>query len=578
METIKSISATMLCCILAAGFNSCTNVDEPQPDPAPNEEVTTYEVSLNLAGEYTDVSEKPLSRVNEATPKKYYGINVYCMKTDGTENTYSHYAYGVFDNVADMKINLLVGYKYKFECTSVTENTDKLFISIHNEAISSPVLPFAIKLSENSYLNCFTKDINKFITSQNRYLSFIKEGVCHIKGNETGNMRSSSSPRMDRFYGELEDFLPVSGAIVSIPMKRTAFGITVVVNGVPDGILTWENNNLEFNCDGCTGVEKLEYPQIYTFAEVYNCWKSKEVYSKDYTINFTWTRANGYKQYFNEIITVKRNIMTTITVNLKGGTNNVAIGINEDQTPMKNEDINVDYEGENINDTPVNPNGPVVKMQLEGIAITEGQSTTILSNFVYDNQRRLTSYDVNDNGNKKTVTYTYHSSYIERNKIGDYKSTYYLENGVITSVGTDTYEYSNGNMVKWTEDPPFYISYNWKDGNPIRETVHYNGKFDDDITNFSYSDLPCFIGNLQCLMDDYTSSTQLELMGGSMWDPFLQQQGYYGNLPKNLVLSGKDKRHIWHLRYEINTNGYPTKITHKDQDENTTAIMTLTWR
>jgi hypothetical protein len=160
----------------------------------------------------------------------------------------------------------------------------------------------------------------------------------------------------------------------------------------------------------------------------------------------------------------------------------------------------------------------------------------------------------------------------------DYKSTYYLENGVITSVGTDTYEYSNGNMVKWTEDPPFYISYNWENGNPVRETVHYNGEFDDDITNFSYSDLPCFIGNLQCLMDDYTSSTQLELMGGSSWDPFLQQQGYYGNLPKNLVLSGKDKRHIWHLRYEINTNGYPTKITHKDEDENTTAIMTLTWR
>ena len=224
---------------------------------------------------------------------------------------------------------------------------------------------------------------------------------------------------------------------------------------------------------------------------------------------------------------------------------------------------------------------PTVKMQLEGIAITEGSSTATLSNFVYDNQGRLTSYDVNDNGDKETVTYTYYSSYIERVEGDGSKRTFHIENGVITSVSqngySDTYEYSNGNMVTWREDPTYHISYSWEAGNPVRETVHYdNNRFDDYITSFSFSELPCNIGNFQDLFDRY-SSVQVELMGGSYWDPFLQQQGYFGNLPKNLVTSGNYNGNIrWHLSYEVNANGYPTKITGEDEDG--MAVMSLTWR
>lgn len=219
------------------------------------------------------------------------------------------------------------------------------------------------------------------------------------------------------------------------------------------------------------------------------------------------------------------------------------------------------------------PNGPAVKMQLEGITITEGNSTATLSNFVYDNQGRLTSYDVNDNGDKETVTYTYNSSYIERSSNG-YKCTFNLENGVITAIGSDTYEYSNGNMVRWVEDPSYYISYSWENGNPVRETV-VNPVSSNYVTSFGYSELPCYIGNFQDLFDEY-ASISVELMGGSCWDPFLQQQGYFGNLPKNLVTSAKAPRNEWQLSYEVNANGYPTKITGKD--ENGTAVMTLTWR
>lgn len=228
------------------------------------------------------------------------------------------------------------------------------------------------------------------------------------------------------------------------------------------------------------------------------------------------------------------------------------------------------------------PNGPAVKMQLEGITITEGSSTITLSNFIYDNQGRLTSYDVNDNGDKETVSYTYNSSYIERSSSNS-DVEFLLENGVITSerysfnsAEMDLYEYSNGNMVKWTEGYPVnnsvYQLYSWENGNPVRETQLMDGS-SSYVTSFGYSELPCYIGNIPALFDEF-STLHVELIGNV--DPFLQQQGYFGNLPKNLVISAKAPRNEWQLSYEVNANGYPTKITGKD--ENGTAVMTLTWR
>ena len=334
-------------------FVSCSSNDDAPTEPARETEDTTYEVSLSLAGEYTDVSEEPLGRADAGAPKKYYGVNVYCMKTDGSESSYSKYAFGVFDNAADMTITLLGGYKYKFECTSVKDEADSLFIQKdYNDCF---LYPFGVYYYRYNFYCYYIKDINKFITSQTDYLRHIKNGKSTVEGTDL------QYPRMDRFYGELEDFVPSDGATASIPMKRTAFGIKVIVNGVPDGNLTWTDTNdgnygyLRFDCEGCTGTDKSEYPQIFTFENVYDCWKSEEVYTKDFTIYFTWTRANGYKQYFNESITVKRNVMTSITVNLKGGANDVTIGVNEDETPMGNEDISIEYDGGNLNVTPVDP-------------------------------------------------------------------------------------------------------------------------------------------------------------------------------------------------------------------------------
>ena len=105
-------------------FSCSNNEDELPPKEQEQTNQETYTISFNLGGEFISTSETPLSRT-EVTPKKIYGINVY-YKKDGDTN-YQNYAYGLFDNIKDMTISLIGGYKYKFECSMVQESSDILY-------------------------------------------------------------------------------------------------------------------------------------------------------------------------------------------------------------------------------------------------------------------------------------------------------------------------------------------------------------------------------------------------------------------------------------------------------------------
>ena len=95
-------------------FSCSNNEDELLSKEQEQNDQETYTVSFDLGGEFISTSETPLSRT-EVIPKKIYGINVYYKKD--SEQNYQNYAYGLFDNIEDMTISLIGGYKYKFECS-----------------------------------------------------------------------------------------------------------------------------------------------------------------------------------------------------------------------------------------------------------------------------------------------------------------------------------------------------------------------------------------------------------------------------------------------------------------------------
>lgn len=322
---------------------------EEIPNPVTPEESKTYEIQMNLGGEYVETSETPLSRTD--TPKKYYGVNVYCMKDDGTTSSYSRFAFGVFDNVEDMKITLLGGYKYKFECTSVEDGEDMIHIS-ESGALGKP---FLYGSNNNNVTSAYNSDINKFTISSFENLLFIKEGDTY-----TNNL-NDKFPRTNRYYGELENYIPTEDGKATIFMKRTVFGLKMIVNAIPDGTLSWSVNSpnvsfgfLSIKHSSHTGDETLEFSSIYTFSDVYASWKDED-YTTDFTFNFTWVRSNGYNQRFSKTISVKRNVMTNVNVTLEGGSSEINLGINEENAEMKDETVEVNYDGGSLSDTNVNP-------------------------------------------------------------------------------------------------------------------------------------------------------------------------------------------------------------------------------
>ena len=334
-------------------FSCSNNEDELPPKEQEQTNQETYTISFNLGGEFISTSETPLSRT-EVAPKKIYGINVY-YKKDGDMN-YQNYAYGLFDNIEDMTISLIEGHKYKFECSMVREDADTLYHD--NEIYYAPFNQLGI--TNHKYRGIALE--NKFNISTTNYVYFggLKIGTMSTSGYYDYYDCQSDYPKSDRFYGELTDYVPTKDGVANIDLKRTAFGFKFIVTPPVDGTLFINNiytNNGSINSNIKLSADDniLESSSMYTFSQVYECWQA-ENYTKDLTIQLKWERANGATQTFSKTITVKRNVMTTVNVNVNGSTTDSSLGVKEDDTPMGNENVDMNFNGGDLDDNEVNPN------------------------------------------------------------------------------------------------------------------------------------------------------------------------------------------------------------------------------
>lgn len=325
-------------------FSCSNNEDELLPKEQEENNQETYTISFNLGGEFISTSDTPLSRT-EATPKKkIYGINVFYKKD--SESYYQNYAYGLFDNVKDMTISLIGGYKYKFECTMVQNDADTLYYKQLANGKVEYYAPFHKGTYNGSFYGVALE--NKFnISTGDRFIGLQKGSSCTY-----GNFLSSNSVKTDRFYGELNNYIPTKEGIANIDLKRTAFGLKLIVSPPSDGILTVDGIGPRIKI--ASNENPIETSAIYTFYEVYKCWEV-EKYTEECGIKLTWVRGNGVTQTFEKIITAKRNVMTTININVNGSSTNSSLGLKEDDTPMSNENIDVNINGGDLEDNEVNP-------------------------------------------------------------------------------------------------------------------------------------------------------------------------------------------------------------------------------
>ena len=311
---------------------------------APPEELVYYNVSLCMGGEIS-VEDEPLTR-GTAT-NDIYGINVF-VDTNGDGNITDHYAYGLFDNKQDMTISLLSGYKYKFECSLVKNGKNTLYYGqAFNNAYSGFAAPFMNTSTKSTMIG------NEFILGTT-YLDLAGSDA-HIAGTTpTTSNAATQSPNINRFYGILEEFVPTQDGVATIYLKRMVFGAKLIINGVVDGTVTvsglWGDLNK-------TVTEDYEGQAIiYTVPSVTDCLASESEYtlSKTLSLKYDSNRGDAWDLSNSLDVTFKRNILTTITINVSPDLASGDISLTEEEMGDDNV-IDLEINTNGVIDTPVNP-------------------------------------------------------------------------------------------------------------------------------------------------------------------------------------------------------------------------------
>ena len=182
------------------------------------------------------------------------------------------------------------------------------------------------------------------------YLGDLGRGNTYLKDG-----KSYSHPNVERFYGELEDFVPgKNNDKALIKMKRTSFGARFVAKGrlATEGYIEIQMTSAaKMTLDLTTEDKTVE--DIFTFGDVKKAYQNNE-HTEAIDITLNWHRADGSIVPFGtHNITFKRNKMSTIQITMDSDDADSQIGLEIDDEPMSEDDEVTNIEDGEIVDTNV---------------------------------------------------------------------------------------------------------------------------------------------------------------------------------------------------------------------------------
>ena len=300
----------MMAALLAAV--SCNKAElPPQGNNSPS--AKEYVMSIGLSGEITGVT---ITDLTKAGSSDLYGIQVY----SSFENQgYKPYAYGLFTSLSGLSIRLLEGYQYKFEATLIIDGKDRI-----KHYSSGYSYPFKFRVATTG------AEIGPaFIYATDSWMNNLGYGI--TAGYEYSNLMYFAD--IDRYYGELSGYTPSEGGKVTIDMKRTAYCMKVIAEGLTEGSLTVtcsESPDLVI-----TSPEK-EKESIYSFKDIRAAWE-KDDYSVSRTMSFVWTKADGTTvPVATQAFEFYRNKRTTINVKVIDDGHDIGVGVNTENAAITN--------------------------------------------------------------------------------------------------------------------------------------------------------------------------------------------------------------------------------------------------
>lgn len=302
---------------------------EVAPAEVTGEEPEVYEVKIGMGGAITsEITE--LTKSGESND--IIGIDVWSCPENG--DTYSPYAYGIFDSYNDIIVKLLSGYKYKFSARSALDSKDKNIFcntSIDNKCWG----PFA-KLKHVDLTTTHVSDSEL-------------DNSFHYTGEWLND--NCNYTACDLYYGETSDYTPVEGESVTIDMERVSFGLSISVQNFSEGYVSIKITAIP---DIKISYPNTSYYSLYCiryFAESFR----RDDYSEDLDMTAEWTNTDNVTVPLGTAkIKVMRNKLTKVKINAAAPTTDNAFSLQYSEDPLvDSEDDTYEIGGGEVIDTPV---------------------------------------------------------------------------------------------------------------------------------------------------------------------------------------------------------------------------------
>ena len=280
-----------------ASMMSFAACEEPVDPNLPDELPEIYTVKLNCAGEI-DVTQEPLSRFTPDN-KDLYAVQVFYKPNSG--GSYKYYAYGLFDDVSDLSVELLADYQYRFAIDMIDDAKDIVYcdsVLIDTNHYLGYGKPFRAYNGYNASSNLsITKLMNELVYSEEYH--FDNVGGLYVSASSISSIelkdgKTCYDPKgVERYFGLVSDYTPsADGETISIFMKRIAYGLKVVAGDfLKEGTLTVSNRGRDYDNFTLTPDNKV-YEAVYAYESPYS-WYISQNPSTSRSIKFTWTKADG---------------------------------------------------------------------------------------------------------------------------------------------------------------------------------------------------------------------------------------------------------------------------------------------
>lgn len=269
-------------------------------NPDTNPEV--YTVKLACAGEL-DITQVPLTRSFTPDTNDLYGIQVYYKPVSGS-NSFKKYAYGLFDDLTDVTIDLIADYQFKFDVDVVDNGKTEVYsdgIEIESVNYTGYGYPFqAYNNYEGTTNLSITKVSNEFIYSEDCY--FNELGQSFQTPGSTNKYKDIEG--VEAYYGS-KTFIPTAdGETISIPLKRMVYGLKVIA-----GDFLTEGTVKIWSTHSSTGLNKAITltPENKTAELIFTRYARSSWYgyeeladaSCSHSLKFKWTKDDGTTLYLN---------------------------------------------------------------------------------------------------------------------------------------------------------------------------------------------------------------------------------------------------------------------------------------